>query len=64
MSPASITHAQLIRDWRKTLDAFADALEDEEEKRDFSPSELKQLGRHLDADRRWLRHFAALRSFP
>jgi hypothetical protein len=64
MSPAPITHAQLIRDWRRTLDAFADALDDEEEKRHFSPFELKQLGRHLAEDRRWLRRFAALHSFP
>lgn len=64
MAPAPITHVQLIRDWRRTLDAFGDALADEEEQRDFTPSELKELARHLDADRRWLRCFAALRSFP
>jgi len=59
-----LTHAQLVRDWRRTLDAFGDALEDEDEKRYFSAAELKELELHLSADRRWLRHFAAIRSFP
>jgi len=57
-----ITHAQLIRDWGRTLDAFGEALEDEE--RYFSASELNQLERHLASDRRWLGQFAAIRSFP
>jgi hypothetical protein len=56
------THAQLVRDWRCTLDAFGDALG--AERRYFSPSELKRLELHLAADRRWLQHFAAIRNFP
>ena len=57
-----ITRALLIRDWRKTLDAFGEALDYEEHS--FSPSELKQLEQRLAADRRWLQHFAAIRNFP
>ena len=64
MCPASTIHAQLILEWQRALDAFGEAIDDEEERRDFSPAELKRLGRHLDADRRWLRRFGALRSFP
>jgi hypothetical protein len=58
----AITHARLVADWRKTLDAFDDALECEH--RYFSPAELRQLTQHLAADRRWLQHFAAIRNFP
>ena len=60
--PRAITHAQLVHDWRCTLDAFDDALG--AERRYFSPSELKQLELHLAADRRWLQQFAAIRNFP
>jgi hypothetical protein len=57
-----ITHARLVADWRKALDAFDEALECED--RYFSPAELKRLELHLASDRRWLEHFAAIRSFP
>jgi hypothetical protein len=57
-----ITHAQLIRDWRTTLDAFGEALGSE--RRYFRPVELRDLAQHLAADRRWLQHFAAIRNFP
>jgi len=60
----SITHARLVEDWRRTLDVFGAALEDEDEDRYFTPAELGQLERKLAADRRWLEHFAAIRSFP
>jgi hypothetical protein len=53
---------QLIRDWRRALDAFGVALA--EEKRHFAPAELKQLERHLADERRWLEHFASIRNFP
>lgn len=56
-----ITHARLIRDWRRTLDSFGAALECERPY--LSRSELKELERHLAADRRWLKRFATLRSF-
>jgi hypothetical protein len=59
-----ITHARLIEDWRRALDAFAVALHGEGEERYFSPSELKRLERHLAADRRWLEYFAVIRAFP
>jgi hypothetical protein len=63
-SPISspVTHARLVADWRKTLDAFGDALECDD--RYLAPLELQRLGRHLAADRRWLERFAAIRSFP
>ncbi len=57
-----ITHARLIRDWQRTLDAFGAALESE--RRYFSRLELKELERHLAADRRWLERFATIHSFP
>jgi hypothetical protein len=60
--PRAITRAQLIRDWGETLDAFGEALDHED--RYYSPAELRELERHLAADRRWLKHFAAIRSFP
>jgi hypothetical protein len=60
--PRAITHRQLVRDWRTTLDAFGVALD--HEGRYYTPSELKQLERHLADDRRWLAHFAAIRDFP
>jgi hypothetical protein len=59
-----ITHARLVDDWRTTLDVFGAALGDEDEDRYFTPAELGQLERKLAADRRWLEHFAAIRSFP
>jgi hypothetical protein len=60
--PRAITHAQLVHDWRKTLDAFGEALQHEH--RYYSSSELKDIEQHLSADRRWLEHFASIRSFP
>ena len=62
IADAAVTHAQLVRDWRATLDAFGEALEFE--RRYLTPFELKQFERHLAADRRWLRRFAAVRTFP
>jgi hypothetical protein len=58
----TITQVELVASWRRTLDAFGRALEGE--KRYLSPAELKELERHLAADRRWLERFAAIRSFP
>lgn len=58
----TVTQAQLVESWRRTLDAFDCALECEQ--RYFSPDELKALERHLAADRRWLERFGAIRSFP
>jgi hypothetical protein len=60
----TVTYAQLVRDWRSALDAFGAALADEGEQRYFSPSELRELERHLAAERRWLTRFAAIRNFP
>jgi transposase-like protein len=59
-----VTQAELVRDWRRALDAFGAALADEGEERYFSPAELRELERHLAAERRWLAHFAAIRNFP
>jgi hypothetical protein len=58
----TVTQAELVASWRRTLDAFGCALACE--KRYFSPGELKELERHLAADRRWLERFSAIRSFP
>jgi hypothetical protein len=57
-----VTHARLIADWRRTLDAFGEALASDRSY--LSTYELKELEQHLAADRRWLRDFAAIRSFP
>lgn len=57
-----VTHARLIADWRKTLDAFGEALASDRSY--LSSYRLKELEQHLAADRRWLRDFAAIRSFP
>ena len=54
--------ARLIASWRKTLDAFGEALSSD--KRYYSAFELNVLERELAADRRWLEHFSAIRSFP
>lgn len=60
--PCPVTHARLIADWRRTLDAFSEALASD---RPYLPSyRLKQLEYRLAADRSWLRDFAAIRSFP
>ncbi len=53
--------ARLIASWRRALDAFGDALS--ADKRYYSTVELKELERELAADRRWLEHFSAIRSF-
>jgi transposase-like protein len=55
--PRAITQAQLIRDWRETLDAFGEALEHED--RYYTRPELKELERRLAADRRWLEGMTA-----
>jgi hypothetical protein len=58
----TITHAQLVASWRRTLDAFGSALACEE--RYFPAAELRRLELHLANDRRWLERFGAIRSFP
>jgi hypothetical protein len=57
-----VTHARLVTDWVRTLDAFGEALASDRSY--LSSYQLKQLEQHLAADRRWLRDFAAIRSFP
>jgi hypothetical protein len=57
-----VTHARLIADWRRALDAFGEALASDRPY--LSSSEAHQLEQRLAADRRWLRDFAAIRSFP
>jgi hypothetical protein len=44
--------AQLVASWGRALDAFGDALDSD--RRYYSPVELKELERHLAADRRWV----------
>lgn len=58
----SKTQAKLITSWRRALNAYGVALE--EEQRYFSQSELMELQQHLAADRRWLERLAAIRNFP
>jgi hypothetical protein len=60
--PHPITHARLVADWRRALDAVSEALE--AEGRYYSPAELSDLERHVAAERRWLEHFSTIRNFP